>query len=359
MRESENHMLKPNSDFPETPGMVKRPLKAALLAMYYDYGRPARGVSGEYTNLFLTMQDIYEEAVFFDYVDVLQKEGQDKMHQAVLSFVKKEQPDLIVIPLFVDGEFKVEVIEELREYATTLCYFWDDIWRTAFADFWAPHFDYFTTPSKARILHYKDLGYTNYIYSPYGYNHRIFQKKKELPYKYDVTFVGGSHPYRKWLLDQLGKAGIKVQAWGGGIWPAGRLTTEGMVDVFNQSRINLNISNTRSLHLPYLLSSWRAVRVTLNSPKNKEQLKQRMFEVSGAGGFQLTYYAEDLEHCFSIGDEVALYMDVDDLIYKIRYFLKHEADREAIAQAGHRRALAEHTYERRFREITGHIFGQA
>jgi spore maturation protein CgeB len=302
------------------------------------------------------MKEIYEEALFFDYVDLLKKEGKAAMNESVVEYVKRENPDLIVIPLFLEDEFEDETLEELRRHSKTLCYFWDDIWRTAFADRWAPHFDYFTTASRARLLHYKDLGYSNCLYSPHGYNHTLF-KRKGLQKKYDVTFVGGSHPYRKWLIDQLEKAGINVMAWGGGIWPAGRLTPDQMVDVFNQSKINLNISNSRSMHLPYLLSSWRAMRA-ITSPKNKEQLKARMFEINGAGGFQLTYYAEGLEHCYDIGKEIAVYMDIDDLSQKIRYYLKHEDEREAIADAGYRRALREHTFAQRFVEIADWIFGK-
>jgi spore maturation protein CgeB len=131
-----------------------------------------------------------------------------------------------------------------------------------------------------------------------------------------------------------------------------------MVDVFNQSKINHNISNSKSWHLPFLLSHWRAIQVTLKSPKDKAQLKGRMFEICGANGFQMTYYAEDLEHCYDIGSEVALYMDIEDLIDKIRYNLKHEDEREAVRQAGYQRALSEHTYAKRFREIAHHIFGK-
>jgi spore maturation protein CgeB len=39
---------------------------------------------------------------------------------------------------------------------------------------------------------------------------------------------------------------------------------------------------------------------------------------------------------------------VDDLVDRARYYLTHEAERRAIAEAGHRRTLGEHTYEQRF-----------
>ncbi len=65
---------------------------------------------------------------------------------------------------------------------------------------------------------------------------------------------------------------------------------------------------------------------------------------------------EDLERCFAIGREVVVYADLDDLVDKIRHYVAHDAEREAIAAAAHRRALAEHTYARRLGEIVAAIF---
>jgi spore maturation protein CgeB len=58
-----------------------------------------------------------------------------------------------------------------------------------------------------------------------------------------------------------------------------------------------------------------------------------------------------LEQFFEIGKEMVVYQDVDDLADKIRYYLRHETEREAIAEAGYRRVLRDHSYAQRFREI--------
>jgi spore maturation protein CgeB len=124
-----------------------------------------------------------------------------------------------------------------------------------------------------------------------------------------------------------------------------------MVDVFSQSRVNLNISNSRHWDLRYVLSSYRALRTTLRSPKDREQIKARHFEIAGCGGFQLTYYCEDLERHFVIGDEVAVYLDPDDLVDKVRFYLAHDEERERIAAAGYERARRDHTAGRRLTDL--------
>lgn len=84
-------------------------------------------------------------------------------------------------------------------------------------------------------------------------------------------------------------------------------------------------------------------------------MKARQFEINGCGGFQLSYYVDGLEHCYEIGREIVVYLDVDDLISKVKYYLAHDDEREAIASRGYQRTLAEHTYTQRFQSIFARI----
>jgi len=65
----------------------------------------------------------------------------------------------------------------------------------------------------------------------------------------------------------------------------------------------------------------------------------------------LTGNAENLGQYYEIGKEVVCFDDRQDLIEKVRYYLKHEDERAAIAQAGYERTKRDHTYPRRFSEI--------
>jgi spore maturation protein CgeB len=169
-------------------------------------------------------------------------------------------------------------------------------------------------------------------------------------YLHDVSFVGGGHPWRSFVVSRLRKAGISVYT-AGPFWPAGTLSTTEMVRTFSRSRINLNLANGRNWDIRYLLTTRRALRTTLRTGKVREGIKARHFEIAGSGGFQLSYYEEDLERHFQIGEEIAVYIDVDDLVEKVRYFLSNDAERERIAAAGLQRARAEHTAERRMRDL--------
>lgn len=332
-------------------------MKVLLAAVMHEKGENSSGFLYEYTNILQPLERVVDSVVAFDFMVVLQERGREGMNQALLETVKREQPQVVVVVPFRD-QLMPEVIEEVNQHTVTVGYFFDDMWRIQYARYWARYFTYVTTSDINGVQRFSEAGCKNAIYSPFACNHRIFVKK-DLPKIYDVSFVGQYHPYRDWYLRKIRKAGIKVHVWGHS-WPEGRLDLEGMVNVFNQSRINLNLSNSVSWDLRYLLSSPRAVKNTLASvvrpdSKIREQVKGRHFEITACGGFQLSYYVEGLERCYRIGEEIALYASPDELVEKICYCLKHEGEREAIAQRGHERTLAEHTMEQRFHQLFEHI----
>lgn len=99
--------------------------------------------------------------------------------------------------------------------------------------------------------------------------------------------------------------------------------------VFRHSRINLNI--------------------TLRSIANGIPL--RAMDIMGAGGFLLTNHQNDFALHFTEGRDYVSYDSPEDMMDKIDYYLKQDAERNAIAQNGHALVSSEHTYMHRIREM--------
>lgn len=78
------------------------------------------------------------------------------------------------------------------------------------------------------------------------------------------------------------------------------------------------------------------------------QMKLRDFEVPMAGGFYLVEQAPDYDQLFKPGVEVETWRTPGELRDKIRYYLEHPAERNAIAAAGAARARADHSWQQRF-----------
>jgi spore maturation protein CgeB len=172
--------------------------------------------------------------------------------------------------------------------------------------------------------------------------------------EHEVTFVGQPHGDRRRTIDGLREDGIGVDAWGFG-WPSGPISHEEMVRVFASSRINLNLSN--SSEVPGLKAMLRRLLRFNPPPPRPPQIKGRNFEVPGCGGFLLTERVPHLERYFALEREVAVYDGEEQLASKIRHWLENEQDRRAIAEAGYRRVMAEHTYDHRFAEIFALVAG--
>ena len=371
-------------------------MRILYAAMKYDYGKPEQGLSFEHYNFYHSLLHMGHDILYFDYMTLMRHHGRDRMNQRLKEVVALEKPDLLFTVLFTD-QFDPLVLRELTDGCLpTVNWFCDDHWRfDNYSSEWAPCFKWVITTAASALPKYEALRYRNVIKSQWACNHALY-RKLNLPLRYDVTFVGQPHGSRRQVIQDLRNAGIKVRVWGGG-WESGRITQDEMIRVFNQSRINLNLSNSsmpvngvvtrinagpavpygtirsrvsRVLDTIPLGSRVKAVRkawlkrtghaAAISSASEaiqsgdvpySEQIKGRNFEVPGCGGFLLTGRADNLDQYYESGKDIASFTNTDELIERILYYLKHESERAAIARAGYERTLREHTYVQRFRDI--------
>jgi spore maturation protein CgeB len=153
----------------------------------------------------------------------------------------------------------------------------------------------------------------------------------------DVCYLGWGYPNRIALFESL--LGFQVSLWGMGWNASERLRpffrpepVYGLkkTKIYNATRVNLNVQSTH-----YQLDG-----VTC-----------RPFEIAACGGFCLAEPRRDLARYFRPGVEIVTFEGAEDLRTKVGYYLAHEDERREIAARGRARALAEHTYEHRVREI--------
>lgn len=99
--------------------------------------------------------------------------------------------------------------------------------------------------------------------------------------------------------------------------------------------------------------AFRAAKIVLNTHTEKEfsGTNARTFEAAGCGAFQIADWRPAIEDLFRIDREIVVYRSSDELKEKVDFYLRHPDLRHRIAEAGCRRAHAEHTYERRLDEM--------
>lgn len=161
--------------------------------------------------------------------------------------------------------------------------------------------------------------------------HPDIHKPYDLPFKYDVSFIGGKYGWRPNFIRKLQKMGINVTCFGNG-WENGPLSDEEMVKLYSQSRINLGFAG-------------------VGHSKKLMCLKGRDFEVPMSGGLYLTQNNSELSLVYNIGEEIVTYQNEKDCAEKIKWLLAHPSEADFIRNAGHKRAQKEHTWEIRFQSV--------
>ena len=80
-------------------------------------------------------------------------------------------------------------------------------------------------------------------------------------------------------------------------------------------------------------------------------LSQRVFDVLMCGGFLMSNYQEELYDHFTPGKELAVYSSIPDLVEQCSYYLSHEEERRAVADAGCKLVRSRHTWRERITEM--------
>ncbi|EHJ46234.1 hypothetical protein DFW101_0217 [Solidesulfovibrio carbinoliphilus subsp. oakridgensis] len=93
------------------------------------------------------------------------------------------------------------------------------------------------------------------------------------------------------------------------------------------------------------------VNFNATSLQMKGAVNQRVFDVPACRAFLLTDARRQMERLFEPGREVAVYASPEEAGELLARYLADPAARAALARAGHRRVLAEHTYPRRMTEL--------
>ncbi|MBN1755115.1 glycosyltransferase [bacterium] len=159
----------------------------------------------------------------------------------------------------------------------------------------------------------------------------------------DCTFVGSFSPEHNSSLPLFEKLASKIRffIWGYGIDTIppgspvhkcyqGQAAGLGMYRIYGRSKIVVN------RHI---------------AAAGKYANNIRLFESTGMGAMLLTDEKGNMADLFIPGKECVTYSNPDDCVEKVQYYLAHDEQREAIAQAGKKRTLEEHNYFNRMKEL--------
>lgn len=314
---------------------LSKPARLLYIAHTFDYGDRFRGYSVEENYFYNVLYNMGFEIIRFDPAEIIAGAGRDNVNALLLESVYRYRPEFLFSCLHNDDITK-ETIHHITfdQKVKSINWFTDDDWR--FADFslnWAPCFSYVVTTSHDAYDRYLSNGVKNVIQSQWACNTNLYYPIS-LPARYDISFIGIPYGTREELLKNLRSKGIDVHTWGFGT-RHGRLSLRQMVQVINQSKINLNFTGS--------------------SRGETRQIKGRVFEVMGCNGFLLSEEHKDYGKYFNLDEDLSVFRDTAELLEKIKFFLSNDTRRKTVAENGYQNAIRNHTMEMRFRDIFKHL----
>lgn len=345
-------------------------------------------------NLYLSLIGLGHEIIEFDYdlretfknIDSTNPEQSKfirknrlKLSREMLGQIKEAheyKPIDLFFSYFYDSCIFPETIDEIRKMGIKTVNFSGSQELQLVKEI-SSHYDWCLIPDKLSLEDYKKIGATP-VYCQQAVNPVIY-RPHDIPYEYDVTFVGQASnrrsEYIRYLLDQR----IDVRVWGLG-WQnysaLGRIKSlsdkglkiliSGVITEFlNFIESSFKKEKKSRIKLPYrntgpVLSDAKMIKMFSQSKINlglsdtditegiTSQTYLRDIEIPMSGGFYMTQYTKGLEEFFEIGKEIVCYVDKKDMSDKIKYYLRNDSVRETIRQAGYERCLKDHILHKRF-----------
>jgi len=357
-------------------------MKVLFAGFKYEYGVKQWGISNiEYTNFFGSLKNMENvQASFFPVDEIIAEVGRDEMNRRLIKTAEDGKPDLLFTMIFQE-EIKKETVEYITKKTATKTFNWfaDDHWRLpVYSRFWAPLYTAVGTTDSKAPEKYRRLGINNVIKTQWAANVFLYKPQsnvkgpssaeatvgKQLSNVHNITFVGKNYGTREKYIGGLQRCGLAARGYGKG-WDGGMVDFQAMLEIFSSSKINLNFTESyfswpKQLVKLFVKKSGVGYIPNIQSPisnlqsligARRRQIKARTFEIPACGGFLLTGDADNLREYYDDGKEIVIFKNKEELEEKCKYYLAHEEERKAIAQAGYQRTLKEHTYELRFREI--------
>jgi spore maturation protein CgeB len=281
----------------------------------------------------------------------------------MLQDASQHRPDVVLVMngLHVFPADHLEQVDGIRALGIrTAVWFVDDPYFTEDTATICRHYDVVFTHEEAAVPFYGGNGASRVIYMPLAVNPGMFQPRRIEPqHQYDICFIGTGFWNRIALFDELAPflANKKVFI-AGGQWHRltrsdvlGPFIHEGWIDpsstvnYYNGAKIVINVHRTCE-----------------NGEDNRNthhlegrSINPRTYEISACGTMQITDARGDLPRFYQPGYDIETFTTAAELESKIKYYLKHEQERQAMAWRGLLTTLNQHTFARRIAQLLEHV----
>jgi len=295
-----------------------------MMEQYCDADPKCGPTSNEGTIVGTVMSTGLVEKSKHFYFDTLCKQtGQKKMGEMLLQDCEMFNPNLIIQTSFRGplAQFNPpnEVLNEIRRRGFKVFTWLNDSVRS----------DEYIKANTIPFSDYTGMGDVMGASTRFGGDSRVIQGyasadptyfyDKKMARDIDISFVGAVDPAGvKWpqrirAINFLKANGINIVVAGGE--RQSRVSWEEFANFFNRSKMTINFSRN-----PYDGSS---------------QLKARVHEAMSCATMLLEENGTEMKKLFEESKDFVMFDSKEELLRKVRYYLAHDEEREAVARSGH------------------------
>jgi len=282
--------------------------------------------------------------------------GEQQPASGILTLVKEVKPDFV---LHTKDEFPVYVFDEMRKTARIVQWYPDPV-----IPEWLPPYvkacDLFFTMADGLVDEFRKLNphsfWLTQAFEPSFFPQTGLSEDDRKTFSADVGFVGnlGSKPQylsRRRALERVLDAGAELKWWGPKIpWKIGNIPlVYGKVGRAYGGKFVWGEEYGKVARLSKIFLAFDS------KPELRKSMSARMYTAVGCGAFYLCMHVAGIEEVLVPDREIVTFHAEDEMIDKIRFYLRDDEAREKISAAGQARVLRDHVYEVRIRQMCGMI----
>lgn len=270
-----------------------------------------------------------------------------RMNRTIVSAINEWRPHLT---FYAQARFVLsDTLVVGRRHGFNFVYMNDDLFNPrnqtfTFTDI-VPLMDCIITTKSYNVPEFEAAGCSCVIYTPNAYDPAIHFPAKptseERAALYgDVGFIGTFRPARADYLDRLARSGVasSLRIWGGGWEKMTRLIYR--VRPRRWAKLRHSVID-RELFCEEMAKAIQSIKICLGllNHHNRDLHTSRSFEIPACGGFMLAERTAEHQLFFDEDREAVYFGSFEEMIDKIRYYLRNEEMRMRIARAGYERCL--------------------
>lgn len=271
-----------------------------------------------------------------------------KVNKEIIDFVDKNNIKNIVV---IKGSYITrETLEYIKKKGCKLImWMMDSVYRESQSMDTLELYDFRFMFEKTDIKKLKETKNIDSYFLPLCYDNFVYDVK-EIERNVDISFVGSfaNYEHRVVLFEKIIEEfkDCNIEIYGKYLMPSKperyiKYYLKGYRKYFKNRFLSpKEVSN---------LYSRSKICINIHNKQSKEGCNPRFFEIIGTKSFELVDNIEYIQKNFN--EYTVIYKDTDDLISKIRFYLKHEKDRECIIDKGYEYISQNHTFINRIEEI--------